>query len=64
MAAVGVQVEGLGLDIGHIERLPLEVFLGQNGEGGVAGILSNGLDGFGAVLGLLGSGDVGQPECM
>lgn len=64
MAAIGIQVESLCFDVGHVERLPLEVLFGQLGEGGIPGILSHGLDGLGTILGFLGSGDVGQPRDM
>lgn len=60
VAGVRVEVEGLRLDVGVVEGLPLQVLLGQLGVGRVARILANRLDGFGAVDGLLGTGDRGQ----
>ena len=57
----GVQVEGLRLDARRVRREPLEVGLCHLGEERIALILAHGLDGVGAVLGLLGAGDVGQP---
>jgi hypothetical protein len=64
VAGVRVEVEGLCLDIGVIEGLPLQVVLGQLGVGRVACILANRLDGFRAVDGLLGAGNRGQPVCL
>ena len=58
---IRVEVEGLRLDVGVVESLPLEVLLGQLGVRRVACILANRLDGFRAVDGLLGTGDRGQP---
>lgn len=61
VASVRVEVEGLGLNVGVVECLPLQILLGQLGEGRVACVLSNRLDGLRAVDGLLGTGDGGQP---
>lgn len=59
MAGIGEEVEGLGLDVGVVERHPLEVLLGQLRVGGLTSLLAHGLDGFGAVFGLLGAGNRG-----
>jgi hypothetical protein len=58
---VCVQVEGLRLDARRVWREKLEVSLGHLGEGRIALILAHGLNGLNAVLGLLGTGDIGQP---
>lgn len=60
MAGVGEDVEGLCLDVGVVQGYPFQVLLGQLGVGRVAGILANGVDGFRAILGLLGTGNGGQ----
>lgn len=60
VAGIRVEVECLRLDVGVVECLPLQIFLGQFGEGRVACILADRLDGFGAIDGLLGTGDRGQ----
>ena len=52
-----VEVKGLRLDVGVVEGLPFQVLLVQLGEGRVACILANRLDGFRAVNGLLGTGN-------
>ena len=62
VAGVGHEVEGLRLDIGVVDDLPLEVLLGQLGVGRVAGVLADGLDGLGAVLGLLRAGNDGKTD--
>jgi len=59
VACVGEEVEGLRLDIGVVERDPLEVLLGQLGVGGLVALLTHGLDGVRAVFGLLGAGNRG-----
>jgi hypothetical protein len=61
VARVRVEVEGLCLDIGVVEGLPLQVVLGQLGVGRVACILANRLDGFRTVDRFLGTGNRGQP---
>ena len=64
VTAVGLEVKGLCLDAGLLDKLPLQVFLLELSEGGVAGVLAHGVDGFRAVLGLLGTGDIGQPAYL
>jgi hypothetical protein len=64
VAIFGMKVEGLRLHARCIRRKPLEVGLCNLGEGRIALILAYGLDGFGAVLGFLGAGDVGQSMYM
>lgn len=61
VAALRYEIESLRLDIRIVESLPFEVLLGQLGEGRVACILTDRLDGFRAVDGLLGTGNRGQP---
>lgn len=61
VAGVREEVEGLCLDVGVVESLPFQVLLGQLGKRRVACILSDRLDGFRAVNGLLGTGNGGQP---
>lgn len=60
-AAVGDKVKGLGLDIGRVHDLPLEVVAGQLSVGLLGRLLGDGADGRGAVDGLLGAGHIGQP---
>lgn len=64
VAAVGLEVKGLRLDARLLNELPLQVLFGELREGGVAGVLAHGVDGFRAVLGLLGTGDIGQPAYL
>jgi hypothetical protein len=59
VSSLGEEVEGLRLDVGVVERHPLEVLLGQLGIGGLTSLLAHGLDGIGAVFGLLGAGNRG-----
>ncbi len=59
VASVRVEVESLGLDVGVIESLPFQVLFGQFGEGRVACILSDRMDGLGAIYGFLGTGNGG-----
>ena len=61
MAAICVQVEGLGLHACRLDQTPFEIGLGELGEGRIALILAHRLDALRTILGLLGSGDVGQP---
>lgn len=60
MARLGEEVESLGLDVGIVQGNPFEVFLGQFGVCGLAGLLAHGLDGLGTILGFLGTSDGGQ----
>jgi hypothetical protein len=62
VAAVGDEVPGLSLDTGRVDCVPLHVISGQLGVGLCLCLLADGLDGRGAIDGLLGAGDVGQPE--
>jgi hypothetical protein len=57
MTRLGEEVEGLRLDIGVIQRRPLQILLGQLAVGRFAGLLSHGLDGIRAVDGLLCAGN-------
>ena len=61
MTGVGEEVEGLRLDIGVLERRPLQILLVQLAVGRFAGLLSHGLDGVWAVDGLLCAGNGRQP---
>lgn len=61
VAAVSLEIERLRLDAGLVNELPLQVFLGELRVGGIAGILAHRVDGLRAVLGLLSTGDIGQP---
>lgn len=58
----GGEVEGLRLDVGRVQALPPEVVPGQLGVGSLLGLLCDGLDGSGAIDGLLRPGDVRQPR--
>jgi hypothetical protein len=58
---IGEQVERLRLDVGVVQSGPFQILLGQLGVCRVACILSHGLNGLGAIHGLLGAGDSGQP---
>jgi len=62
VAAVGHEVPGLGLDTGRVDCDPLHVIPGQLGVGLGLCLLADGLDGRGSIDGLLGAGDIGQPE--
>jgi hypothetical protein len=62
VAAVGHKVPGLSLDTGRVDCEPLHVISGQLGVGLGLCLLADGLDGRGSIDGLLGAGDVGQPE--
>jgi hypothetical protein len=59
VAGVGEEVESLRLDIGVVERGPLEMVLGQLRVGRLVALLAYGLDGIRAVFGLLGAGNRG-----
>lgn len=61
MAAVGSEVERLRLDAGRVHGNPLQVIFLELGVGRLGGLLGDWLDGFGAIDGLLGAGDVGEP---
>lgn len=60
MSSISEYVEGLGLDVGIVERHPLQVLLGQFRVSRLARLLAHGLDGVGAVLGLLCAGNGGE----
>jgi hypothetical protein len=62
VAAVGHEVPGLSLDTGRVDCDPLHVIPGQLGVGLGLCLLADGLDGRGSIDGLLGAGDIGQPE--
>lgn len=59
--AVGLEIVRLRLDAGLLDELPLQMLLLELRVGWIAGVLAHGVDGFGAILGFLGSGDIGQP---
>lgn len=61
VATIRLEVEGLCLDTCLLDELPLQVFLLELRVGGVASVFTHGVDGLGAVLGFLGTGDIGQP---
>lgn len=61
IAAVGHDVEGSSLDICVLVGLPFQLVLGENGVGSLlAGLLGDGLDGFGAIDGFLRAHGRGQ----
>lgn len=60
MAGIGEDVEGLGLDVGVVQRGPLEVLARQLGVDRLARLSADRLDGIRTVLGLLGAGDSSQ----
>lgn len=64
MAFICKKVKRLRLDIRVVQCSPLEVLLGQLGECGIAGVLSNRLDGIWAIFRLLGAGNSGQSGAM
>ncbi|SRR6266480_2033668 len=51
-----MHVEGLGLDTGRVHGLPFQVLLAQLSVWRFVGLLRHGLDGVGAIDGLLGTG--------
>lgn len=61
MAAVGGDVKGLRLDAGRRHGSPLHVISLQFSVGDGVGLLCDGVDGAGAVVGFLGAGDIGEP---
>ena len=61
VTTVGLEVEGLRLDAGLLDEPPFQMVLGELRVGGVAGVFAHGVDGLGAILGFLGTGDIGQP---
>jgi hypothetical protein len=64
VTTVGLEIEGLRLDAGLLDELPLQVLLLEDRVGGVAGVFAHGVDGLRAILGFLGTGDIGQPACV
>ena len=56
-----MHVEGLGLDTGRVHGLPFQVLLTQLSVWRVVGLLRHGLDGVGAIDGLLGTGYMSKP---
>jgi hypothetical protein len=60
ITAVGHDVKGGSLHIGVLVGLPSQILLGQDGVGGLAGLLGDGLDGFGAIDGFLRADGRGQ----
>lgn len=61
LAAIGREVEGLGLDKVAIDFLPLEVIALGLGVGCFFGLFGDGVESASAVNRLLSAGDVGQP---
>ena len=61
MATIRHEVESLGLDVGGVHHLPLEVIAGELGMGRLIDLVSDRADGGGPVDGLLGAGHIGQP---
>jgi len=59
-AIITHRIEGLGLDIGVLEGAPPQILLGEFGITSSFGLLSDGLDGFGAVDRFLRAGNTGQ----
>jgi hypothetical protein len=49
-SAVGDDIKGLGLDVGAADDFPGEMVSGQFGEGGVFGLLGDGVDCLGAIV--------------
>jgi hypothetical protein len=56
-----MHVEGLGLDTGRVHSRPFQVLLPQLGVRRLVGLLRHGLDGIGAIDGLLGAGYMSKP---
>jgi hypothetical protein len=54
-------VEALGLNAGVAQGLPLQVRVGEFGEGRLLGLLGYRLDGRGAIDRLLGARNIGEP---
>lgn len=50
MAAVGEEVEGLGLNVGTAHDLPLQRLFGELGIGRLLGLHRNRLQGFGSIV--------------
>jgi len=61
MTAICGDVEGLRLDTGVGKSSPFQVVPRQLGVRHGLGLLSDGVNGRGAIDGFLGSGDVGEP---
>lgn len=62
MTTVSHKVPGLSLDTSRVDCDPLHVILGQLGVRLGLCLLADGLDSRGSIDGLLGAGDIGQPE--
>lgn len=62
VAVLAKDVDGLGLDRRRVHGLPLQVLTLDLGEGRLLGLDGDRLDGLGAIDGLLGAGDIGQPR--
>lgn len=60
IATVSHDVEGSSLNIGVLVSLPFQGVLGQDSVGSLAGLLGDGLNGFGAIDGLLRAHGRGQ----
>jgi hypothetical protein len=58
---IRMHVEGLGLDTGRVHSRPFQVLLPQLGVRRLVGLLRYGLDGIGAIDGLLGAGYMSKP---
>ena len=61
VATVGIQVECLRFNGRVLQDSPFKIILRCFGEGWVPLVRSNWLNRFGAILGLLGTGNAGQP---
>ncbi len=61
VAGVREEIEAFRLDASGLQRLPLEVIAGSLSVWLRLGLLGDRLDRGGAIDGLLGAGDVGQP---
>lgn len=62
LSIVRNHVEGLGLDASRSHGLPFQIVSSEFGIGSRLCFLSDRLDGRRAIDGLLGAGDIGQPE--
>lgn len=56
------EIEGLRLDAGRFHRLPFHVITGEFRIGCRLGLFGDRLDGRGAIDGLLGAGNIGEPD--
>lgn len=62
MVVLAKDVDGLSLDRRRVHGLPFQVLTLRLGEGCLLGLDGDRLDGLGAIDGLLGTGDIGQPR--